>query len=141
MDDKRDGFMEQAAEKARELFSGSGDTHRAAATVPAEPGSHYGAHTGGGETRVGGASTMARYEGDPHYAAARARALEEFDRDYHAYRQERVSPGCDDNDFGAWRMRRQGTSDNSRALGENPAQGSDGPHILDRSFSGTYDKS
>lgn len=140
MDDKRDGFMEQAAEKARELFSGSGDRPHAAATVPVEAGSHYGAHTGGGETRVGSGSTMARYEGDPHYAAARARHLEEFDRDYHAYRQEHGTPGTSDNDFGAWRPRRSAEPDTSRALGESPAQGSDGPHILDRSFSGTYDE-
>jgi hypothetical protein len=28
--------------------------------------------------------------------------------------------------------------DQNRALFERPDQGSDGPHILDRSFSGTY---
>lgn len=34
-----------------------------------------------------------------------------------------------------------GQEPSSLALGESPAQGSDGPHILDRSFSGTYEKS
>lgn len=33
-----------------------------------------------------------------------------------------------------------GEGASSLALGESPSQGSDGPHILDRSFSGTYDK-
>lgn len=32
-----------------------------------------------------------------------------------------------------------GRDDNSLALGESPNQGSGGPHILDRSFAGTYD--
>lgn len=33
-----------------------------------------------------------------------------------------------------------GTQPTTRALGEREDQGSDGPHILDRSFAGTYDK-
>ncbi len=35
-------------------------------------------------------------------------------------------------------QRQAPTDPTSRALGESADQGSDGPHILDRSFSGTY---
>ena len=46
-----------------------------------------------------------------------------------------------DDARGAWSEARSSSEEaSSRALGETAQQGSDGPHILDRSFSGTYDK-
>lgn len=160
-----DGFIDKAGEVAREIFgkdeqrsageSVAGQPRRKAADYPmgGDPAvaSHYGAQ-GGQEVRVGGevASDRGRYDDDPHYQQTRASHLGAFDRDYDAYRREHASAdgaadaganaGKSRPDFAAWRQKRSGEQDaNSLALGESPSQGSDGPHILDRSFSGTYD--
>ncbi len=150
-----DGFIDKAGDAARKLFgddpnagkSYASEAPRKVVDYPkgddvVEPGaaSHYGA---AGETRIGGdltsgdvAGDRARYDDDPHYQETRAAYMGAFDQDYHEYRREHAT--ATSGDFATWRKKREAA--NSLALGESPAQGSDGPHILDRSFSGTYDK-
>lgn len=156
-----DGFIDKAGDAARKIFgidegreTGAVQTEqprRVATDYPMggdpEALSHYGAQ-GGQEVRVGGqmeggqvTGDRGRYDDDPHYQETRASHLGAFDRDYHDYRREHASADAASRpEFAKWRSGRAGQPDaNSLALGEKASQGSDGPHILDRSFSGTYD--
>lgn len=119
-----------------------------------------------GYVRVGGnmaagSSAPAAYRDDPHYHETRDRHLASFDRDYDDYRREHAATPTNDyagGDFGAWHRQRltshavpthvrehgqvasgEVVDPSSRALSEAPNTGDNGPHVLDRSFAGTYD--
>ena len=79
------------------------------------------------------ARTRSAHERDDHYHSWRSSQIAALDRDYEEYRQENRSKF--DNEFGAWRIERQGQrSSLSRVEEHMEVVGSDGAHV------GTVDK-
>lgn len=144
MTDERSGAggkHARSAEEAKRFYQQPRET------VARTAMSHYGAQ---GDGQAGGAAGGTRSDRqqhpDPQYHAWRESQVDAMDRDYDAFRARHT--GDPAQAFGAWRKTRgesapppggSGEDERSLALGERPDQGSDGPHILDRSFSGTYE--